>query len=92
MVTLFAALGFAVGIILAACGWPGWQIALAEPFAWLLTALCRALLDASYAGAAWLGCPVVERPGLVTVALHMAVLALFAHGCRPSKSGVPALC
>lgn len=55
---------------------------LAGPLAWLLSSLARTLLDASYAGAMWLGCPVVQKPDLVTVGLYMTVLAIFARRCR----------
>ncbi len=57
---------------------PGFQLSFLA-VAWLLSGLTRILLDASLVGAAWLGCPVVERPGLVGVGLYMRALALFSR-------------
>jgi len=71
---------------------PGVGGTLAGALGWCLSALVRVLLDASYAGATWLGCPAVRRPGLVVVCLYMVVLAILACCCRPQRCGVPTMC
>lgn len=50
---------------------------LAKPVGWLMTGLTSVLLDTSYLGARWLGCPSVVAPSLGGVVAYLVVLGGF---------------